>query len=86
MALAIQELMARAESVRRGAAKNADWSAAFGPLQAEAAAFMTRSASVLVRDRWHDVQRLARTLISERTLDSEMICWLLNVPSQKLAA
>jgi hypothetical protein len=85
MALEIQSLMAGAESVRRGAARNADWSAAFGPLQAEAAAFMTRSAIVLVRDRWHDIQRLGRTLLAERKLDAEMVGWILNAP-QKIAA
>lgn len=86
LALAIQELMAGAESVRRGAARNADWADAFGPLHAASVSFLGRQSFLLVRDRWQDVQRLARTLLLEKSMTAATARWILNVKRPALAA
>jgi hypothetical protein len=86
LALTVQELMAGAESVRRGAARNADWSAAFGPMNAAAISFLSRQSIALVRDRWPDIQRLGRTLAAEKSLPAAMVGFLINAKPQKLAA
>jgi hypothetical protein len=86
LALAIQELAAGAESVRRGAARNADWSGAFGPMNAAAVAFLARQSIALIRDRWPDVQRLGRTLLSERQLPAATVAWMLDAKPLRAAA
>jgi hypothetical protein len=85
-ALAIQELAAGAEAVRRGAARNPDWLDAFGPLHAAAVSFLARQSIALIRDRWTDVQRLGRTLSAEKSLSASMVGFLVNAKRPALAA
>jgi hypothetical protein len=86
LALALQSLMAGAEAVRRGAARNPDWSGAFGPMNAAAISFLSRQSIALIRDKWPDVQRLGRTLASEKTMTAAMVGFLVNMKPQDRAA
>jgi hypothetical protein len=86
LALSLQSLMAGAEAVRRGAARNPDWLDTFGPLYAAAVAFLARQPIALIRDRWPDVQRLGRALAAEKSLSASMVGFLLNAKPQRLAA
>jgi len=64
-----------AVSQRQGAARNAEWDAVTNPLMPAIAMGQARK---FVSNHFAEIQRLARTMLSERKLSVGMVCWILD--------
>jgi len=60
---------------RQGAARNPEWDAVTNPLMQTTAMGQARK---FVSSHFSEIQRLARTLLSERRLSVGMVCWILD--------
>jgi len=60
---------------RQGAARNPEWDAATNPLMQAIAMGQARK---FVSNHFSEIQRIARTLLSERKLSVGMVCWILD--------